>query len=87
MRKIIQSLFFNVGDLSWAIYFVEQGEDMITIQVESDSGSHSIPLLLSSAEMRSCVNKLNLIKWNRCLSMNIIHMIIAGAASYSMKRH
>lgn len=86
MGNVIHSLFFTTGQLSWETNFVVQENNLIVIKTESDLGTHTIPLLLDHSEMDSCIKKLNQVSWVPSLNMDLINMIIAGAASYSIKR-
>lgn len=84
MGKVLQKLFFSVSNCSWIVYFIETGKDVISIRVVTNVESYDIPLILSEKEMHSCIKKLNKIQWVP-MDMNIIQMVVAGAASYSMK--
>jgi len=84
MGEVLQELFFSVSNCSWIVYFIETRKDVIRIRVVTDVESYDIPLILSEKEMHSCIRKLNKIQWIP-MDSNVIHMVIAGAASYSMK--
>jgi peptidase E len=86
MERIMKTLLFSNGSFNWSVNFVEKGRDLVQIQVDSSKKVHYIPLLLNEKDMMECIEKINKIQWKSDMTIKEIHMIIAGAASFSMKK-
>lgn len=85
MDKVIKVQLFSNAHFTWSVNFVEKGKDLIQIRVDSNKSSYMIPLLLTEKEMEDCANKLYSINWESNMSLSVVHMTVAGAASFAMK--